>query len=231
MLKGRGERLDYCIVGEPTSAQRLGDTIKNGRRGSLSGTLLVKGLQGHIAYPQLARNPIHLAAPALAQLAATRWDEGNEHFPPTTWQISNINAGTGATNVIPGELVVLFNFRFGTASTAEDLQRRVEAVLDQHRLEYRVEWSLSGMPFVTPRGRLVDALNVAIREVAGIEPELSTSGGTSDGRFIREICPEVVEMGPLNSTIHQVDERIALSDVEPLSQIYQRALEELLNVR
>jgi succinyl-diaminopimelate desuccinylase len=231
MMKGRGERLDYCIVGEPTSAQRLGDTIKNGRRGSLSGTLLVKGLQGHIAYPQLARNPIHLAAPALAQLAATRWDEGNEHFPPTTWQISNINAGTGATNVIPGELVVLFNFRFGTASTTEDLQRRVEAVLDQHRLEYRVEWSLSGMPFVTPRGRLVDALNVAIREVAGIEPELSTSGGTSDGRFIREICPEVVEMGPLNSTIHQVDERIALSDVEPLSQIYQRALEELLNVR
>ncbi len=230
-LKARGERLDYCIVGEPTSAQRLGDVIKNGRRGSLSGTLLVKGLQGHVAYPQLARNPIHLAAPALAELAATRWDEGNEHFPATTWQISNITAGTGATNVIPGELTVLFNFRFGTASTVEDLKRRFEAVLNQHRLECRVEWSLSGMPFVTPRGRLVDALNVAIREVVGIEPELSTSGGTSDGRFIRDICPEVVEIGPLNSSIHQIDERIALGDVEALSQIYQRALEELLDVR
>jgi succinyl-diaminopimelate desuccinylase len=230
-LEARSERLDYCIVGEPTGVQRLGDTIKNGRRGSLGGALVVKGMQGHVAYPQLARNPVHLAAPALAELGSMRWDDGNEFFPATSWQISNIQAGTGATNVIPGELTVLFNFRFGTASTVDSLQQRFKAVLDKHGLDYRVEWSLSGMPFLTPRGRLVDALNVAIREVAGIEPELSTSGGTSDGRFLIAICPQVVELGPVNASIHKIDERVAVADVEALSRIYQRALEELLDVR
>ena len=227
-LKSRGERLDYCIVGEPSCVQRLGDTIKNGRRGSLSGTLVVKGKQGHVAYPQLARNPVHLAAPALAELAATRWDEGNEHFPATTWQVSNINAGTGANNVIPGELTVLFNFRFGTASSMEALKQRFEAVLARHRLEFELEWSLSGLPFVTERGRLVEALNAAVHAVAGIQPQLSTTGGTSDGRFIRDICREVVELGPVNGSIHQIDEHVALQDVETLSRIYQRTLEELL---
>jgi succinyl-diaminopimelate desuccinylase len=230
-LQARGERIDFCIVGEPTSVQRLGDTIKNGRRGSLSGTLVVRGVQGHIAYPQLARNPIHLAAPALAQLAGTRWDDGNEYFPATTWQISNIHAGTGASNVIPGELTVLFNFRFGTASTVESLQSRFEAVLRDHELDYRLTWSLSAMPFLTPGGRLVKAVSVAIREVVGVEPELSTTGGTSDGRFIVAICPQVVEVGPVNASIHQIDERIALNDIEALSRIYQRTLEELLDVR
>jgi succinyl-diaminopimelate desuccinylase len=230
-LQARGERIDYCIVGEPTSVERLGDTIKNGRRGSLSGTLVVKGLQGHIAYPQLARNPIHLAAPALAQLATMRWDDGNEYFPSTTWQISNIHAGTGAGNVIPGELTVLFNFRFGTASTVDSLQRRFEAVLRDHELDYRLTWSVSAMPFLTPGGRLVEALSVAIRDVVGVQPELSTTGGTSDGRFIVTICPQVVEVGPVNASIHQIDERIATDDIEALSRIYQRALEELLDVR
>ncbi|MBM3396948.1 MAG: succinyl-diaminopimelate desuccinylase, partial [Betaproteobacteria bacterium] len=181
-LKARNERLDYCIVGEPTSVKQLGDMIKNGRRGSMSGTLRVKGLQGHVAYPHLARNPVHLAAPALAELAAEKWDEGSEYFPPTTWQISNINAGTGAPNVIPGELTVLFNFRFSTASTAEGLQQRLCAVLDKHGLDYAIEWSISGMPFITPRGKLVDALSGAIEEVTGVRTELSTTGGTSDGR-------------------------------------------------
>ena len=231
MLSARGERIDYCIVGEPTSVHRLGDTIKNGRRGSLSGTLVVKGLQGHIAYPQLARNPIHLAAPALAELAATRWDDGNEYFPATTWQISNIHAGTGAGNVIPGELTVLFNFRFGTASTVESLEHRLEAVLHEHQLDYRLTWSLSAMPFLTPGGRLVEVLNDAIRDLVGVEPELSTTGGTSDGRFIVTICPQVVEVGPVNASIHQIDERIALDDIDALSRIYQRTLEELLDVR
>jgi succinyl-diaminopimelate desuccinylase len=230
ILRARGERLDYCIVGEPTSVQRRGDTIKNGRRGSLSGTLVVQGVQGHVAYPDQAKNPIHLAAPALAELSAIHWDEGNEYFPATTWQISNIHAGTGATNVVPGELTVLFNFRFGTASTVDSLKQRLEAVLTAHGLAYRVEWSLSGMPFLTPRGRLVDVLTGAIREVAGIEPELSTTGGTSDGRFIAAICPQVVELGPVNASIHQIDEHVAVEDVEALSRIYQRALEQLLDV-
>jgi succinyl-diaminopimelate desuccinylase len=230
MLKTRGERLDYCIVGEPTSVHRLGDTIKNGRRGSLSGTLVVQGLQGHVAYPDQAKNPIHLAAPALAELSAIRWDEGNEYFPATTWQISNIHAGTGATNVVPGELTVLFNFRFGTASTVDSLKQRLEAVLTARRLDYRLEWSLSGMPFLTPRGRLVDVLTAAIREVAGIETELSTTGGTSDGRFIAAICPQVVELGPVNASVHQIDEHVAMGDVEALSRIYQRTLEQLLDV-
>lgn len=229
-LAARAVTIDYCIVGEPTSVERLGDTMKNGRRGSLSGTLVVQGKQGHVAYPHLARNPIHLAAPALAELAAITWDEGNEYFPPTTWQISNIHSGTGATNVVPGELTVVFNFRFGTVSTKESLQQRLEAVLRKHKLEYRLEWSLSGMPFLTPRGKLVDALTAAIRDIAAIEPELSTTGGTSDGRFIARICPQLVELGPVNASIHQIDEHVAIADVDALSRIYQRTLEQLLNV-
>lgn len=229
-LKRRGELLDYCIVGEPTCVERLGDTIKNGRRGSLSGSLVVKGVQGHVAYPQQGRNPVHLAAPALAELAALTWDEGNEYFPPTTWQISNVHAGTGATNVIPGELTVLFNFRFGTASTVDALKQRVHHVLDRHGLDYRLEWSLSAMPFLTERGRLVETLARAIRNVTGVQTQLSTSGGTSDGRFIIDICRELVELGPVNESIHKIDEHIALADVEALSRIYQRALDELLDV-
>jgi len=227
-LKARGELLDYCIIGEPTSVERLGDTIKNGRRGSLSGTLVVAGTQGHVAYPHLAKNPVHLAASALAELAGIRWDEGNEYFPPTTWQISNIHAGTGATNVIPGELTVLFNFRFGTASTVDSLKQRLEAVLAAHHLDFRLEWSLSGMPFLTPRGKLVAAATNAIREVTGTEAELSTTGGTSDGRFIAAICPQLLELGPINASIHKIDEHVALPDIDALSRIYQRMLEHLL---
>ncbi|MCZ7564211.1 MAG: succinyl-diaminopimelate desuccinylase [Burkholderiales bacterium] len=227
-LRARGERIDYCIVGEPTSAARLGDTIKNGRRGSLSGRLVVRGVQGHVAYPHLARNPVHLAAPALAELASTEWDRGNAHFPPTTWQISNVHAGTGATNVTPGELVVLFNFRFSTASSAEALQARVKEILDRHGLDWAIEWSLSAQPFLTARGALVDALRAAIREVTGIVTEVSTTGGTSDGRFIAEICPEVVEFGVVNASIHKVDEHVALTAVDPLAEIYLRVLGKLL---
>lgn len=227
-LAARGEAIDCCIVGEPTSVDRLGDTIKNGRRGSLSGRLTVKGVQGHVAYPHLARNPVHLAAPALAELAATEWDRGNEHFPPTTWQVSNLHAGTGATNVIPGELVVLFNFRFSTASTAESLQARVKEILDRHGLDWAIEWSLSAQPFLTARGALVDALTAAIREVTGVRAEVSTTGGTSDGRFIAEICPEVVEFGVVNASIHQVDEHVDIAAVEPLAEIYLRLLGKLL---
>lgn len=227
-LKARGEALSYCIVGEPTSTEVLGDVIKNGRRGSLSAQLTVKGQQGHIAYPHLARNPIHLAAPALAELAATEWDAGNAYFPPTTWQMSNIHAGTGATNVIPGSLQVLFNFRYSTASSAEGLQTRVREILDRHGLDYSLEWSHSGKPFLTPQGDLVTALSRAIQDTAGIRTELSTSGGTSDGRFIADICPQVVEFGPVNATIHKLDEGIALEAIGPLSRIYERTLEYLL---
>lgn len=227
-LTARGETLDYCIVGEPTSVKTLGDMIKNGRRGSLSGTLRVKGVQGHVAYPQLARNPIHEFAPALAELAATRWDEGNEFFPPTTWQVSNIHAGTGANNVIPGECEVLFNFRFASVSTADELKRRTHAVLDRHGLDYTLDWHLSGKPFLTGRGKLVEAIGGAIRETVGVETELSTSGGTSDGRFIADICKEVVEFGPVNATIHKLDERVAIDAIEPLSLIYERTLRALL---
>jgi succinyl-diaminopimelate desuccinylase len=227
-LQARGETLDYCIVGEPTSVERVGDTIKNGRRGSLGARLVVKGLQGHVAYPHLARNPIHLFAPALAELAAIEWDRGNEYFPPTTWQVSNIHGGTGATNVIPGELEVLFNFRFSTECTADGLQRRVAEVLDRHGLEYEIEWSLSGQPFLTPRGTLVEAMIAAIREETGLTPEVSTTGGTSDGRFIAAICPQVVEFGPVNASMHQVDEHIRLADLAPLSRIYEGALAQLL---
>ncbi|MFA6313242.1 MAG: succinyl-diaminopimelate desuccinylase [Sterolibacterium sp.] len=227
-LQARGERIDYCIVGEPTSVERLGDTIKNGRRGSLSGRLVVEGVQGHVAYPQLAKNPIHLAAPALAELVATHWDEGNEYFPPTTFQISNAHAGTGATNVIPGSLEVLFNFRFATASTAQELQDRVHGILDRHGLEYQLYWSPPGKPFLTPRGTLVAALVEAIRAATGVEAQVSTSGGTSDGRFIADICGEVAEFGPLNATIHKIDECVAVADLEPLARSYQGVLERLL---
>ncbi|MBT9497800.1 MULTISPECIES: succinyl-diaminopimelate desuccinylase [Zoogloea] len=229
-LRARGETLDYCIVGEPTSVDTLGDMIKNGRRGSLSGKLTVKGVQGHIAYPHLAKNPIHLAAPALAELAAAKWDEGNEYFPPTSWQMSNIKGGTGATNVIPGTLEVLFNFRFATVHTADELKRRVHEVLDRHGLDYDLAWTLGGKPFLTPRGGLVAAIESAIRDTLAITPELSTTGGTSDGRFIAEICPQVVEFGPVNATIHKLNECIAMDAIAPLSAIYRRTLENLLNV-
>ena len=227
-LKARGETLDYCIVGEPTSAAEFGDTIKNGRRGSLSGTLRVKGVQGHIAYPHLAKNPIHLAAPAIAELADTMWDEGNAYFPPTTWQISNIHAGTGATNVIPGVVEIQFNFRFSTASTAEGLMDAVNEILDSHGLDYEIDWSLSGKPFLTPRGPLCDRLSEAIHEVTGLTPELSTTGGTSDGRFIADICHEVVEFGPLNMSIHKLNEHVAVENIEQLAAVYEKTLEKLL---
>ena len=228
-LMARGETLDYCIVGEPTSAERLADTIKNGRRGSLSGRLVVKGVQGHIAYPHLVKNPVHSIAPALAELAASVWDKGNEYFPPTSWQVSNFHAGTGADNVVPGSAEILFNFLFSTASTPEALQARVHAILDRHGVDYTLDWTLSGKPYLTPRGRLVEAVSQAIRETAGIETQLSTSGGTSDGRFIADICPEVIELGPLNATIHKIDECIAVADIEPLSRTYERTLQLLLS--
>ncbi|MBC9071540.1 succinyl-diaminopimelate desuccinylase [Thauera sp. CAU 1555] len=227
-LAARGERLDWCVVGEPTSVDTLGDMIKNGRRGSLSGSLRVKGVQGHVAYPHLARNPVHQLAPALAELAAIRWDEGNEFFPPTTWQVSNIHAGTGATNIIPGTCEVLFNFRFASVSTAESLKARTHEVLDRHGLAYELDWHLSGKPFITGRGRLVAAVSEAIRETTGVDTELSTTGGTSDGRFIADICAEVVECGPVNATIHKVNECVAVDAIEALSSIYRRTLENLL---
>ena len=228
LLKSRGERIDYCLVGEPTCVSRLGDTIKNGRRGSLSGTLRVRGVQGHVAYPHLAKNPVHLAVPALTELAATEWDRGNEYFPPTTWQISNIHGGTGAANVIPGEVEILFNFRFSTASPPEALKARVGSILDRHGLDYELDWSLSGTPYLTPRGRLVETLSAAIRDVTGATPEVSTTGGTSDGRFVAEFCPEVVEFGPVNASIHKLNEHVDLSAIESLREIYQNLLGRLL---
>jgi succinyl-diaminopimelate desuccinylase len=227
-LKTRGELLDYCIVGEPTSVNKLGDTIKNGRRGSLSGTLTVKGVQGHIAYPHLTKNPIHLSAPAISELTQIAWDQGNEYFPPTTWQISNIHGGTGALNVIPGKLDILFNFRFSTASSIESLKSQVRSVLDRHGLDYELEWTLSGKPYLTPKGRLVEAVSRAVKSVTGVIPELCTSGGISDGRFLAEICPQVVELGPLNTTIHKLNECVAIADIESLSEIYRQVLVNLL---
>jgi len=227
-LQARKERIDFCIVGEPTCVDRLGDTVKNGRRGSLSGRLVVKGIQGHVAYPQLARNPVHQAAPALAELTAEKWDEGNEYFPPTSFQISNIHAGSGAGNVIPGTLEVLFNFRFATASTPQSLQERVHGILDRHGLEYDLFWNYSGKPFLTPRGKLVAALEESIRATTGVAMQLSTTGGTSDGRFIADICDEIAEFGPLNATIHKVDECISVADLEPLARCYEGVLERLL---
>ena len=227
-LKARGEQLDYCVVGEPTSVKHVGDMIKNGRRGTMSGKLIIKGIQGHIAYPHMAKNPIHLAMPALAELAAVEWDQGNEYYLPTSWQMSNIHAGTGASNVIPGECVVDFNFRFATSSTVEGLQQRVHDVLDKHGLEYDLKWIVGGLPFLTPRGSLSEALSAAIKAETGMDTELSTTGGTSDGRFIAQICPQVVEFGPTNASIHKIDEHIAVSEIEPLKNIYRRTLENLL---
>ncbi len=223
-----GETIDYCVVGEPTSVNRLGDMIKNGRRGSLSGTLIVNGIQGHVAYPQHAKNPIHLLAPALAELAATRWDDGDGYFPPTSWQCSNIHAGTGAANVIPGTLELMFNFRFCPVSTRESLMQRFEAIVARHGLEYEVRWTGYGKPFLTARGALVAAVSEAVREVTGIVPELSCTGGTSDGRFIADICAEVVELGPVNATIHKLNERVRIDDLAPLAAIYRGILERLL---
>jgi succinyl-diaminopimelate desuccinylase len=230
-LRARGETIDYCVVGEPTSVDRLGDTIKNGRRGSLSGRLTVRGLQGHVAYPHLARNPVHQLAPALAELAATTWDRGDEFFPPTTFQVSNLHAGTGAGNVIPGTCEVDFNFRFAPVSTADALRQRVEAVLAAHGLDYALDWTLGAQPFLTPRGTLSQALGDAIEQVTGSRPELSTTGGTSDGRFIATFCPQVIEFGPPNATIHKINEQIAVADLEPLKDIYRGTLERLLGGR
>ncbi|MDH4060941.1 MAG: succinyl-diaminopimelate desuccinylase [Aquincola sp.] len=229
MLRERGERLDMCIVGEPTSVDALGDTIKNGRRGTLSGKLVVRGIQGHVAYPQLARNPIHQVALPLAELSTTEWDAGNAHFPPTTFQVSNFHAGTGVGNVIPGEAVVDFNFRFSTESTAEGLKQRVHALLDAHGLDYELAWTLGGQPFLTTPGTLTDAVAAAIEAECGLRPTLSTTGGTSDGRFIATICPQVIELGPRNASIHKIDEHVEAADVQRLSNIYRRVMEQLLS--
>jgi succinyl-diaminopimelate desuccinylase len=230
-LAARGEVIDYCIVGEPTSVERCGDMIKNGRRGTMSGRLTIHGVQGHIAYPHLAKNPVHAFAPALAELvalnAAGGWDAGNDHFQPTSWQISNIHAGTGASNVIPGAAVVDFNFRFSTESTPESLQQRVASVLDAHGLDHTLAWTVGGLPFLTVPGALVEAVQLAIRDETGLQTELSTSGGTSDARFIAKICRQVVELGPVNASIHKIDEHIAVADIEPLKNIYRRTLERL----
>jgi len=227
-LRSRGEQLDCCIVGEPTSVERLGDMIKNGRRGSLSCRLTVHGVQGHVAYPQLARNPIHQLAPALAELAATEWDRGNGHFPPTTFQVSNIHGGTGALNVIPGSVTADFNFRFSTESTPESLKSRVSAVLGRHGAIHEAHWIVGGEPFLTQPGTLSEALGRAIRAECGVTPVLSTTGGTSDGRYIAKICPQVVEFGPINETIHKIDENVRVADIEPLKNVYRRTLEILL---
>jgi len=226
-LRVRNELIDYCIVGEPTSNKLVGDMIKNGRRGSLSGKLTVKGIQGHIAYPHLVRNPIHLVAPAIAEISTTEWDQGNEYFPPTSFQVSNIHGGTGATNVVPGHVEILFNFRYCTVSSEQSLRERVHAILDRHGLEYDLEWE-SGKPYLTPKGDLVDAISAAIKECFGVTPELSTSGGTSDGRFIADICPQVIEFGPLNATIHKLNECVGVADIEPLKDVYRLTLENLL---
>lgn len=227
-LAERRERLDWCIVGEPSSTSQVGDIVKNGRRGSLNGSLRIRGKQGHVAYPHLAQNPIHLAAPALAELAAEHWDAGNAFFPPTSFQISNISAGTGATNVIPGELSALFNFRFSTESSVEDLQRRVAAILDKHGLDWQIDWSLSGLPFLTEPGALLDAVSASIRAVTGRDTTPSTSGGTSDGRFIATLGTQVVELGPVNATIHQINERVLASDLDLLTEIYYQTMVRLL---
>jgi len=227
VLKARGELIDYCIVGEPTSNKVVGDMIKNGRRGSLSGKLVIKGVQGHIAYPHLVKNPIHMVAPAIKEMVDTVWDNGNEYFPPTSWQISNMNGGTGATNVVPGEVEILFNFRFSTASTEQNLKQRVHAILDKHDLSYDLDWEYSP-PYITPRGNLVEAISSAIETCYGVTPELSTTGGTSDGRFIADICKQVIEFGPLNATIHKLNECVGVADIEPLKETYKMTLTKLL---
>ena len=227
-LEARNEKITWCLVGEPSSTHTVGDMVKNGRRGSITGDLLVKGIQGHVAYPHLGRNPVHQAAPALAELSATEWDKGNAFFPPTSFQIPNISAGTGASNVIPGELKVQFNFRFSTELTDEEIKRRTHAILDKHGLEYELVWTLSGHPFLTPAGELVEATVAAIEEVADIMAELSTSGGTSDGRFIARTGAQVVELGPINATIHKINECVKIADLELLTNMYQRILKKLL---
>lgn len=232
VLKARGEQIDYCIVGEPTSNKVVGDMIKNGRRGSLSGKLIIKGVQGHIAYPHLVKNPIHMVAPAIKDMVDTVWDTGNEYFPPTSWQISNMNGGTGATNVVPGEVEILFNFRYcpvvnNSGSTEDNLKQRVHAILDTHNLDYDLEWEHS-QSYITPRGNLVEAISAAIQTAYGVTPELSTTGGTSDGRFIADICKQVIEFGPLNATIHKLNECVAVADIEPLKDTYKLTMEKLL---
>jgi len=227
LLRQRGQAPDYCIVGEPTSVNRTGDMIKNGRRGTMSGKLTVKGIQGHIAYPHLAKNPIHTAAPALAELVSMQWDSGNDFFQPTSWQISNIHGGTGASNVIPGQVVIDFNFRFCTESTPESLQQRLTEVLSQHALDFDLQWTIGGLPFLTTPGTLVKVVQQAIRQQTGIDTQLSTTGGTSDGRFIAQICPQVIELGPPNATIHKINEHVALEDIEQLKDIYREVLQQL----
>ena len=227
-LEARGEKIDWCLVGEPTSTANVGDVVKNGRRGSLSGYLTVKGIQGHVAYPHLARNPVHQAAPALAELATIEWDRGNDHFPPTSFQIANINAGTGASNIIPGELEVMFNFRFSTEQTEAGLRQQVEALLDKHGLEYELRWALSGNPFLTEGGKLLQATTAAIQAICGYAPEVNTAGGTSDGRFIAPTGAQVLELGPLNATIHKVNECVGVADLDTLSAVYEQILERLL---
>ncbi len=227
-LEDRGEKIDYCLVGEPTSREQVGDMIKNGRRGSLNGRLRLRGIQGHVAYPHLAENPIHRLAPVLMELCTHEWDQGNEDFPPTTFQISNIQAGTGATNVIPGEVEALFNFRYSTETTHQQLERRVTDILSKHELSYQLDWDLSGKPFRTAPGKLIDAVSQAVQEVTGLRPELSTTGGTSDGRFIAPTGAQVVELGPVNTTIHKVNECVAIADLDKLSRVYSRILEIML---
>jgi succinyl-diaminopimelate desuccinylase len=227
-LKRRNETIDYCIVGEPSSAQVFGDTIKNGRRGTLTGRLAVEGIQGHVAYPHRAKNPVHLVAPAIAELVATEWDKGNAYFPPTTFQISNIHAGTGAQNIIPGQALVDFNFRFSTESTPGGLQARVRGILERHGLDFALDWTLGGKPFLTERGKLVETLATVVKQVSGVTPDINCTGGTSDGRFIFDICPQVAEFGPVNRSIHKVNEAVALEEIEPLAEVYRLALEGLL---
>ena len=230
-LQARGEVVDYCIVGEPTSVSQLGDMIKNGRRGTMSGKLTIKGIQGHIAYPHLAKNPMHLFAPALAELVAIEWDKGNEFFPATSWQVSNIHGGTGASNIIPGALVVDFNFRFCTESTPESLQQRLHSVLDAHGLEYELKWVTGGLPFLTTPGELVAAVKDSIKAETGITTELSTTGGTSDGRFIAKVCAQVIEFGPINASIHKINENVLVADIDPLKNIYRGVMERLAGVQ
>jgi len=227
-LKARNEKIDYCVVGEPTSSMRFGDTLKNGRRGSLSAKLIVKGIQGHIAYPELIRNPIHEVAPVIDALVNTVWDEGNEYFPKTSWQISNINGGTGATNVVPGEVEILFNFRYSTSNTADTLKKRVESILEKHSLDYEISWNHSGNPYLTEKGMLVDKISDAIESVVSIKPSISTTGGTSDGRFISTVCDQVVEFGPINASIHKINEHVNIGDIELLKDIYKKTLKNIL---
>lgn len=227
-LKNKKEKIDFCIVGEPTCVSKFGDTIKNGRRGSLSAKLKVKGIQGHIAYPELIKNPIHTVAPVIDELVNTIWDEGNEYFPKTSWQISNINGGTGATNVVPGFVEILFNFRYSSESTSDILMENVEKILNKHQLDYDIDWQHSGEPYLTETGSLVNALSDAVKEITGNNPTISTSGGTSDGRFIAKICDQVVEFGPINESIHKINENVYIDDIETLKNIYKLAILKIL---